>query len=70
MLKNKINKYLHFVLSSLKQSRTLDRIGSESVTAKTIVESFQKAKKNIRKPSEKERFCLLNEYRNELIKKQ
>jgi len=68
MIKNKINKYLHFVLSNLKQSRTLERIGNESITAKTIVESFQKAKKNIRKPSEKKTFGLLNEYRNELRK--
>ncbi|MGY8944235.1 MAG: O-methyltransferase [Flavobacteriales bacterium] len=68
MIKKKINKYLHFVLSNLKQSQTLDRIASESVTAKTIVDSFQKAKKNIQKPSEKERFYLLNEYRNELKK--
>ena len=68
MIKKKINKYLHFVLSNLKQSQTLDRIASESVTAKTIVDSFQKAKKKIQKPSEKERFYLLNEYRNELKK--
>ena len=60
MIKKKINKYLHFVLSNLKQSQTLDRIASESVTAKTIVDSFQKEKKNIQKPSEKERFYLLN----------
>jgi predicted O-methyltransferase YrrM len=68
MIKKKINKYLHFVLSNLKQSQTLDHIASESVTAKTIVDSFQKAKKNIQKPPEKERFYLLNEYRNELKK--
>ena len=49
MIKKKINKYLHFVLSNLKQSQTLDRIASESVTAKTIVDSFQKAKKNSRR---------------------
>ncbi len=30
---------------------------------------FKRRKKNIRKPSEKKTFCLLNEYRNELIKK-
>ena len=45
MIKKKINKYLHFVLSNLKQNQILDRIASESVTAKTVVDSFQKAKK-------------------------
>jgi hypothetical protein len=45
MIKKKINKYLHFVLRNLNQSQTLDRIASENVTAKTIVDSFQKAKK-------------------------
>ena len=68
MIKNKLNKYLHFVLSNLKQNRTLNLIAKGSTTAKTIVESFQKAKINIRKPSEKETLDLLNEYRNELRK--